>query len=105
MIRTHGVGVPSKLRTFLFDRRRTDRLPIDHLRIDLLRVDCLGKDGLRNRGKLNKKATRQRGRPPFTRENSSNGGEKSRQYFLGKEYESKNQSVKQFLGNKCLCFQ
>src|SRR3981081_2854044 len=50
MIRTHGVRVPSKLRTFLFDRRRTDRLPIDHLRIDLLRVDCLGKDGPRNRG-------------------------------------------------------
>ena len=43
MIRTHGGRVPSKLRTFLFDRWRTDRLPIDHLRIDLLRVDCLGK--------------------------------------------------------------
>src|SRR6266852_1887505 len=30
---------------------------------------------------------------------------KSRQNFPGKEYEPKNRSVKQFLGNKCLCFQ
>ena len=43
-------------------------------------------------------------RPFLSRENSSNGG-KGRQNFLAKSYWPKNRSVKEFLGNKYICFQ
>jgi hypothetical protein len=49
-------------------------------------------------------------RPPWQwaafsfRENSSNGA-KNRQNFLAKSYEPKKGGVKEFLGNKYLCFQ
>jgi len=56
--------------------------------------------------------TKQTKKPPgnraafsFTRENSSNGGKKSRQNFLAKSYGPKKGGVKQFLLNKCLLFQ
>jgi hypothetical protein len=40
-----------------------------------------------------------------SRENSSNGGLKTRQNFLAKSYEPKNGGVKRFLRNKRLYFQ
>jgi hypothetical protein len=43
-------------------------------------------------------------RPFLSRENSSNG-DVNRQNFLAKSYEPKKQGVKEFLGNKYLCFQ
>ena len=53
----------------------------------------------------NEKATRQQGSLSFSRENSSNGGKRFRQNFLGKSYEPKKEGVKQFLANKCVYFQ
>jgi hypothetical protein len=52
--------------------------------------------------KQTKKAARQQGGLLFTRENSSNGGKKSRQNFLAKSYGPKKGGVKRFLVNKCL---
>jgi hypothetical protein len=51
-----------------------------------------------------------KGRPAIwtaflSRENSPNGGSKSHQNFLAKSYWPLKGSVKEFLQNKCLCFQ
>jgi hypothetical protein len=53
----------------------------------------------------NEKAARQQGDLFFSRENSSNRGFKIRRNFLPKSYGPKKEGVKQFLANKCLCFQ
>jgi hypothetical protein len=58
---------------------------------------------------VHERFTKQKGHPALgslflTRENSSNGV-LNRQNFLAKSYESKKGSVKEFFGNKYLCFQ
>jgi hypothetical protein len=53
----------------------------------------------------NEKAARQQGDLFFSRENSSNRGFRIRRNFLTKSYGPKKGGVKQFLSNKCLCFQ
>jgi hypothetical protein len=58
-----------------------------------------------NRFTKQKKPPGNRAASLFTRENSSNGGKKSRQNFLAKSYGPKKGGVKQFLVNKCLYFQ
>src|ERR1700751_5433311 len=84
---------------------------MQHFTCDMIRILCAGVPYKRRaRSRLVTQERKRKGHPATwaassSRENSSNGRSKSRQNFLAKSYESKNRGVKQFLGNKCLCFQ